>query len=126
MRLLLDTHTLIWWLSDPGRLSRRAFGLVEVSDNDVLVSAASAYEIEYKRSRSVEIGRVPAELESTVVSNGFTWLALDSRHAVVAGRLPRLHGDPFDRLIAAQALVENLTLVTRDPAIRAYGAPVIW
>ncbi|MEI9964061.1 MAG: type II toxin-antitoxin system VapC family toxin [Caulobacteraceae bacterium] len=126
MRLLVDTHALIWALTDPSRLSRRARSALEDAENDVWVSAASGYEIEFKRPRDAEIGRVPAELAEAVLGMGFAWLAIDERHTIAAGRLPRLHGDPFDRLLAAQALVENLSVITRDRAISAYGPPTLW
>ena len=126
MRLLIDTHALVWWLTFPDRLSRIAHGAIEDRENEVLVSAVSAYEIEYKRRRSTELGRVPADLREEIVRSQFAWLTFDERHAVVAGRLPRLHGDPFDRILAAQALEEDLTLVTCDRAIAAYGPPVLW
>ncbi len=126
MRLLLDTHALIWWMSTPDQLSARARALIEDPDNHVVLSAVSAYEIEYKRPRSAQLAALPADLEGAVADLGFAWLSLEVRHAVAAGRLSRLHGDPFDRFLAAVALSENLQVLTTDPKISAYGAPVIW
>ena len=126
MKLLLDTHALIWALCSSHRLPAKVVGLLEDPDNTVLVSTACAYEIEFKRPRDIEIAALPADIERAVRSLDFQWLAIDALHAVAAGRLPRLHGDPFDRMIAAQGLVENATVVTRDPAVAAYGVPTVW
>ena len=92
----------------------------------MLVSAVSFYEIEYKRRRDPEIARLPADVAPALLASGFTQLALTCAHAELAGRLPRLHGDPFDRMLAAQALIENATLISRDAAIAAYGAVTVW
>jgi PIN domain nuclease of toxin-antitoxin system len=126
MKLLLDTHALIWALGASFRLPARIVTLLEDRDNAVSVSAACAYEIEFKRARSAEVASLPADLEDATLSLGFEWMPIDARHAVTAGRLPRQHGDPFDRLIAAQGLVENATVVTRDPLVAAYGVPTVW
>lgn len=126
MKLLLDTHALIWALASSHRLPVKVIGLLEDPANTILVSTACAYEIEFKRLRDIEIAALPADIESAVRSLDFQWLAIDARHAVTAGRLARLHGDPFDRVIAAQGLVENATVVTRDPAVAAYGVPTVW
>lgn len=126
MKLLLDTHVLIWALGASSRLSDRVAGLLRDLGNDVMVSAACAYEVEFKRQRSAELAALPADVENAVHELGFRWLPVDARHAAAAGRLPRLHGDPFDRMIAAQGLVETATVVTRDPAVAAYGVPTVW
>lgn len=125
MKLLVDTHVLVWAALDPGRLSERAMALLRDRDNPLLVSVVSAYEIEQKRSRDVVLSRLP---EPGVVLAGLDmeWLALSASHAALAGRLPRLHGDPFDRLIVAQAILENATILTRDAVIPTYGVPVLW
>jgi PIN domain nuclease of toxin-antitoxin system len=126
MKLLLDTHALIWALGSSHRLPAKVAELLEDPENSVLVSTASAYEIEFKRLRDPEIAALPADVENAVRALDFEWLAIDARHAVTAGRLSRLHGDPFDRMIAAQGLVENATVITRDPAVAAYGVPTLW
>lgn len=126
MKLLLDTHALIWALAQSHRLPSRLAALLRDGGNNVLVSVACAYEIEFKRSRSAEIQLLPADIEDAVRALDFAWLPVDAHHAVVAGRLPRQHGDPFDRLIAAQGLVENATVITRDPQLVAYGVPTLW
>jgi len=126
MKLLLDTHALIWALGSSRRLPLKVRSLLEDPNHLVLVSAACAYEIEFKRLRDAEIAALPTDLESAVRSLDFEWLPVNARHAVTAGRLSRLTGDPFDRMIAAQGLVENATVVTRDPAVAAYGVPTLW
>src|SRR5271155_13001 len=119
MKVLLDTHAFVWAIARSHLLSKRAAGLIEDTGNIVLVSAVSAYEIEFKRPRDATLAALPADLDAAVVLQGFDWLPLSPAHAVAAGRLPRLAGDPFDRFLAAQALAENATLLTRDPLVAA-------
>lgn len=126
MKLLLDTHALIWALADSDRLPRRVEELLSDPANQVWASVVNAYEIEFKRARSPEIAILPTDIEDAVVSVGFAWMPIETRHAASAGRLPALHGDPFDRLLIAQALAENAMLVTRDPWIAPYGVPTLW
>jgi PIN domain nuclease of toxin-antitoxin system len=126
MRLLLDTHALVWSALAPSRLSSRARDLITHPENDRMVSAASAYEIEYKRRRDPELSRLPTDLDELRNSLVFEWLAVDEGHAVQAGRLPPHHGDPWDRIIVAQALADNLTLISADRALPIYGARLEW
>lgn len=126
MRLLLDTHVLVWAALDPARLTARARGLVADPDNDRIVSAASAYEIEYKRQRDPGLSRLPADWEKLQDLLVFDWLPIDEDHALRAGRLPRHHGDPWDRILVAQALAENLVIVSADRALTRYGAKLEW
>lgn len=122
MNLLLDTHVFLWWLADDRRLTASARAAIERDDASVYVSAASAWEISIKAALGKLKPRdldVPAEIEA----GGFLELPIRSRHAQEAGRLPRHHADPFDRMLVAQARVEGLTLVTYDPAIDAYDVP---
>ena len=124
--LLLDTLALVWVVTRPSRLSRRATDALTDQTDRMLVSAVSAYEVEFKRDRSEELGRMPPELVEATLSMGFDWIDLAPEHCVAAGRLPRLHGDPFDRLLVAQAIAENASLVTADRWIPAYGVPTLW
>lgn len=126
MKLLLDTHTLIWVLNGSDKLSKRAEEDLADFANDVWVSAVSGYGIEFKRSRSAELVALPADIVDAAIATGFKWLAVKAHHAVSAGRLPFLHRDPFDRVLIAQALSENATFVTRDPWIAPYGVPTLW
>jgi PIN domain nuclease of toxin-antitoxin system len=126
MRLLIDTHVFVWASIQPELLSQAAADAVANPDNLVLVSAVSAYEIELKRERDAALARMPADLAIAAAEQRFSWLTLAPRHAAEAGRLPKLHGDPFDRMIIAQAKIENATIVTKDKWFPAYGAPVLW
>ena len=126
MRLLLDTHALVWSALDPSRLSAKARGLIADPENDRMVSTASAYEIEYKRQRDRELSRLPTDLDELRSLLVFEWLPIDEGHATQAGRLPRHHGDPWDRIIVAQALAENLTIVSADRVLPIYGSRLEW
>ena len=126
MKLLLDTHAFVWAIARSRRLSANAAALLQVRANTVLVSAITAYEIEFKRPRDPLLAALPADLDEVLRNHGFEWLALRHSHATAAGRLPRIAGDPFDRMLAAQALIEHATVVTVDPAIGAYGCVTAW
>lgn len=126
MRLLLDTHAFIWAIGMVEKLPDKTAELLRDPDNERWISAVSSYEIEYKRGRSAELGRLPLDLHSAVVGLRAEWLDVSPVHAATAARLDRVHRDPWDRIIAAQAMVEGLVVVTRDPAIAAMGAGVIW
>ena len=120
MRLLLDTHILIWWLADDRKLAKSARAIIANPDNDVLVSAASLWEISIK----VALGRLEVELddlEQNVAANGFRSLPINFRHAITAGRLPAIHRDPFDRMLIAQASVEELRVTSHDKIFERYG-----
>lgn len=121
MRLLLDTHVLLWWLADSPRLGREARGLIARSPA-VHVSAASAWEIGIKRA----IGKLtaPANLPEALANSGFFALSITIEHAAAAASLPRHHDDPFDRMLVAQAKAEKLTLLTSDQRLTEYGAAV--
>ena len=125
MKLLLDSHTYLWWLDDHPKLSPAARAALADPANVVLVSAASIWEIEIKRA----IGRLDAgdaDLVSEITANRFMELPVQARHAAVAARLPNHHGDPFDRLLIAQAQLEGLICVTRDRAFQDYGTAALW
>ena len=118
MRLLLDTHVLLWSLLAPKRLSPRERELID--DGEVMVSAATMWEIGIK----VAMGKLdcnPRQILEAIQPAGFEPLAITGLHAVLAASLPRLHADPFDRMLVAQAQVESALLVTRDTALGAYG-----
>ena len=114
---------LLWWLADDRALSPTARDAIADGDNEVVVSAATAWEIAIKRA----LGRLeaPDDLTSALVTNDFRALAIDFRHAASAGVLPPHHHDPFDRMLVAQAQVEGLTLVTADARIGAYPVAVM-
>lgn len=124
MRLLLDTHVWLWWLGDDRRLGRPARQALGNPWNEVYVSAASAWEIAIKAALGkVRVGK--ADLEGEIAANGFLEIEVRTRHALRAGGLGPIHEDPFDRMLVAQAQVENLTVVTADPVFERYGIAVL-
>lgn len=121
MRLLLDTHIVLWWDTDDPRLSVDFRAAVASPENEVFVSAASAWEIGIKRaSGKLQIG---ASVTHTIRRHAFTALPITVEHTEWAGSLPLLHRDPFDRLLVAQAQLEGLVLVTVDDQILRYQVP---
>lgn len=128
MRLLLDTHALIWWLEGNKRLSHRAARAIASQRSTVVVSAASAFEIAMK----VRLGRlsvpprVATDLPTVLAEEGFEPLEITIAHAELAGQLPVTHSDPFDRLLAAQASIEELKLVSNDATLETLGAELYW
>lgn len=123
MNLLLDTHALLWWLADDGRLSPAARAAISDGDNLVAVSAASAWEISIKKA----LGKLqaPDDLAAVIAECDLQPLPITIQHATLAGALPRHHDDPFDRMLVAQAAREGLTVVTAGPAFAAYGVDVL-
>jgi len=122
VRLLLDTHALLWWLADEGLSSRTRDAIADPA-NLVAVSAASAWEIAIKKA----LGKLtaPDDLEQQVHAGGFVPLPINIAHGIAAGQLPRHHDDPFDRMLIAQALAEGLTIVTRDKRFEDYGVALM-
>lgn len=123
MRLLLDTHALLWWLSDDARLARPARAAIADAANDVYVSAATAWELAIK----APLGKVsmPDDLGEQLSANALLPLPVQVRHALAVRYLPDHHRDPFDRLLVAQAQIEGLTLVTADQSILRYDVAVV-
>ena len=119
MRLLLDTHVLLWSLTEPRKLSPRTRDALQDAANEVFASSVSGWEIAVKRA----LGKLkaPVNLEAAVQKQDFIPLNLTFHHAEQAGALPQHHGDPFDRMLVAQAHAEGLILVTRDAHIQLYG-----
>ena len=122
-RLLLDSHVLLWWLAEEPTLRKEAYGLIADSSNYVVVSAASMWELGMKAAKGKLA--MPDGLEQTVHEHGFARLPITFAHAQRACRLPPHHSDPFDRMLVAQAQIEQLELVTRDDRLRAYEVPLI-
>ena len=123
MHLLLDTHTLIWWLAKNPTLSNTAKDAIANPDNIVFVSAASAWEITIKKS----LGKLqaPDDLRQQLEKQRFTPLAIDIDHALAIKQLPHHHKDPFDRILIAQAIHERLTIVSRDRIFKSYDVAII-
>jgi PIN domain nuclease of toxin-antitoxin system len=126
MRFLLDTHALIWWLTDHPRLSRAARSAIADPNNAAFASAVSGYEIANKQRLGKLPGRVAQELPSAVRRARIPVLRLGLDHTLAAGLLPGPHRDPWNRLIMAQAMVEELTIVTIDPVFEDYAVPTWW
>ena len=122
-RLLLDTHVLVWCLSDAARLTETARTAIANPHNDVFVSAITAWEVAVKRAKGAMTA--PDHLSALVEERGFTHLPLTFHHAEQAGRLPMYHRDPFDRFLIAQAQAEGLILVTRDRHIPRYDVAIM-
>ncbi len=128
MKLLLDTHTLIWATSSPESLSTAAASLISDEANEILISAASAWEIATK----VRLGKLPeaARLEQNLLPlldrAGYTLLPISVEDALRGGRLPGPHRDPFDRILAAQALTLNIPILSLDPQLDLFGTHRIW
>jgi len=127
MRLLLDTHALLWWWTDPDRLSMPALEAMLDPANDILVSAASAWEIATKnRLGKLGLHEVESRFEELLRADGFTQLPVTSRHALRAGAYDHPHRDPFDRMLAAQAELEELQLVSCDKALTPFPVRCLW
>jgi PIN domain nuclease of toxin-antitoxin system len=123
VRLLLDTHILLWWLADDRRLPPAARDVIASGDVPVFVSAATAWEISIKRA----LGRLeaPEDLLGALHESDLDALPISVAHALAAGALPPHHGDPFDRMLIAQAQSDGLVIVTADPAFAAYDVDVL-
>jgi PIN domain nuclease of toxin-antitoxin system len=123
LKLLIDTHAAIWWLAGDRRLSETARAAIADAGVEAGVSVASVWEASIKRSA----GRLKGpDLAAALNVAGLAFLHIDERHAKVAGELPLVHRDPFDRMLVAQASVERLSIVTADDRIPKYDVPVIW
>lgn len=128
MTLLLDTHAFLWWCADDPALPRVARTAIADPANDCLVSAASAWEIAIKASigKLALEGQVRRFVPEQMAANGFAPLPVSVTHAARVAQLPFHHRDPFDRLLAAQALEERVAIVSGDPIFRKYGVRRIW
>lgn len=123
MKLLIDTHAAIWWLAGDRRLTQRARAAIADAGVEAAVSVASVWEASIKRTA----GRLKGpDLAAALSAAGLPFLHIDERHAKVAGELPLVHRDPFDRMLVAQASVERLSIVTGDEQIPRYDVAVIW
>lgn len=128
MRVLVDTHAFLWWLAGNPGLPEAARAVIDDSDNNVLVSAASAWEITTKH----RLGKLPGadivagDVMAAIEDHGFEPLAITVAHAERAGRLPGSHRDPFDRMLIAQALAHDLPLVSNESLFDRYGVRRIW
>jgi len=128
LRLLLDTHAFLWWVEDDSRVARNARIAIADPANDCFLSLASSWEMAIKISLGKLRLATPLErfVPDQLAANGFRELAIDFRHVARVSRLPFHHRDPFDRILVAQALEEDLTLVSADRVFRTYGVRRVW
>ncbi|HRP79018.1 MAG TPA: type II toxin-antitoxin system VapC family toxin [Aquamicrobium sp.] len=128
MRLLLDTHALVWWLLNDERLSRRANDLISDPGNRIFASAVSAFEMatKHRLGKWPEIGMLAATFEDIVIGQDFAIIPISAGHAARAGMLSGDHRDPFDRFLAAQAQMERLYLLTKDHRLADFRVDTIW
>lgn len=128
MRLLLDTHALAWWVLDDPRLSQAAMSANVAPDNDIFISTVSAFEMatKHRLGKWDDIGEFVRVFGVAVAAEGFEIVDINAAHAVLADLMPGNHRDPFDRLLAAQAEIEGLALVTNDPAFEMFPVQSVW
>jgi PIN domain nuclease of toxin-antitoxin system len=125
MRLLLDTHILLWAKAEPQRLPADCRDLLVDPDNDLCFSVASLWEVAIKSGRQRENFQVDARaLRNLLLQDGYEEIAVSGEHAVAVAGLPQIHKDPFDRILIAQTIAEGVTLVTADPKVARYPCPV--
>jgi PIN domain nuclease of toxin-antitoxin system len=127
-RLLLDTHTFLWWVDDAPELKANAKRAIANIKNECYLSAASCWEMAIKASRGKLRLTKPVErfVTEQLNANGFILLGIDLRHAARVEKLPYYHSDPFDRMLIAQAMAEKLTIVSADRVFSKYGVDVLW
>ena len=124
MRVLLDTHILLWWLMDDRRLPKDAEQIIKDPDNAIFVSAASIWEVAIKAALG-QIEADPLAIQSAIEPSGFTELPITGKHAAQVAKLPSHHRDPFDRMLVAQSLAEPMRLLTSDTLLAKYGDMVL-
>lgn len=124
MRLLIDSHTLIWWFERPASLGAAAAEVIADPANEVWVSVAALWELTIKASSGKLV--LPASLEAMVFQAGFAVLSIEFAHLRRLELLPRLHRDPFDQMMIAQALAEGVPIATADRIFSAYGVQIVW
>jgi PIN domain nuclease of toxin-antitoxin system len=128
MRALCDTHTLAWWLQNSSQLGPNAKAVLENPHYEILVSAVSVFEMatKFRSGKWPNIGALVNDFETAVNDEGFKFLGVNATHALMAGSFASDHRDPFDRLLAAQAIIEDCEILTADQQIKDLGARVVW
>jgi PIN domain nuclease of toxin-antitoxin system len=128
MKCLLDTHALLWWLTDDPKLSGRARETIADAGNRILVSAASAWEIgiKHRLGKLDQISDALSRFDELILADGFEHLPISHRHAILAASLPSPHRDPFDRMLAAQSALEEAPLISVDRVFAQFDVSVIW
>ena len=128
MRALFDTHTLIWWFSDDSSLPPTAREIIADTDNTLLVSAASAWEIaiKYQLGKLRKVADLVSDFSGRIEQEGFELLPISAEHGIRAGLLPGRHKDPFDRMLIAQAQSEDVPILSNEAVFEAYGVRRLW
>jgi PIN domain nuclease of toxin-antitoxin system len=128
LRLLLDTHTFYWWIGGKASLSANAHAAISGQQNEKYISAITIWEIvtKFRSGKEPSFGGIAADVAGAVMAQGFTELAITPRHAEVSANLPYHHRDPMDRFLIAQAIVEEMTIVTADRSFDSYSARLLW
>jgi PIN domain nuclease of toxin-antitoxin system len=128
LRALLDTHALIWWFSDDPLLPQTVREIIADTDNTLVVSAASAWElaIKYQQGKLRKAADLVSDFSSRVEREGFQLLPISAEHGIRAGLLPGPHKDPFDRMLIAQSQAENIPIISNEGAFEAYGVRRLW
>jgi PIN domain nuclease of toxin-antitoxin system len=128
MKVLLDTHALLWWFTDDPRLSTKARALISDADNEILVSAASAWEIatKHRLGKLEEAAEAVIRFNELIAADSFIHLPIYYQHGLRAGLYRTAHRDPFDRMLAAQAEIEVIPLVTLDSAFKQFEIVTLW
>ena len=128
MRLLLDTHAFLWWIAGDAALSTSARAAITDEGNEIFVSAASVWEMATKHriGKLPGLGPIATDLEAVIAGQGFQALSITLRHGQVAGALPGPHRDPFDRMLIAQAMLDDLILVSNEAPFDFYGVRRLW
>ncbi len=121
---LIDTHILLWWLSDDKKLTKKIKAILSNPDNEIIVSAVTLWEIAIKKSLNKL--KTPDFLKEVLHENSFKILPMTGDHALYVEHLPHIHSDPFDRLLIAQSIVEKVPLITKDPMIHKYKVSCIY
>lgn len=128
MRAIFDTHALIWWFSDDPSLPQTVRGIIADTDNTILVSAASAWElaIKYQQGKFRKVADLVSDFSGRIDREGFQLLPISAEHGIRAGLLPGLHKDPFDRMLIAQSQAENVPIISNETLFDAYGVRRLW
>ena len=128
MKYLLDTHSFLWFVLDDKRISTKAKSIIKDRQNEIFFSAASAWEmaIKIKLNRIKIKGELESFISEQLVTNSFIPLSITISHSLYTERLPQFHKDPFDRMIIAQSIVENLQLISKDKDVKKYKIATVW
>lgn len=126
--LLLDTHTVFWWWTNADKLSPLAYESISHSKNTVFLSSASIWELstKYRKGKLPEAEAILQHLDWLIEQSAFQLLDINYKHAKLSGELPQNHADPFDRMLVAQAYLENLTLISKDKALQQFPIKLLW